>query len=114
MSKSYIHDYVGTTICFSASLIFLAATASIIPNSSLKNLCYVWIIVVTITLFFVLKSLFLAKKGDATEGDNNKHEIEVSSPLKKLSFYDNYFWIVFLVLFPIFICSLIGGEQQQK
>jgi len=87
MSKSYINDYVGTTTCFAASLMFLASTASIIPISSLRTAFFAWIIIVIITVFFVLKSLFLAKKDSAIEENNVEQEIEEKFQTNKLPFY---------------------------
>ncbi len=114
MSKSYINDYVGTTTCFAASLMFLASTASIIPISSLRTAFFAWIIIVIITVFFVLKSLFLAKKDSAIEENNVEQEIEEKFQTNKLPFYNTYFWVILLILFPVLICGLLGEGTATK
>jgi hypothetical protein len=113
MSKSYINDYVGTTICFSASLLFLARTASIIPNSWLRSAFFVWIITVIVTVFFVVKSYIYCRK-DNTIKDNNEQEIDDKSHTNRPPFLDTYFKIILLVLFPIFICGFIGEGIATK
>ncbi len=112
MSKSSINDYVGTTICLSASFIFLAATASIILISSLRTAFFAWVIIVLVTAFFVLKS-YIQKKGNSIES-NNKQEIEDKFKTSKLPFYDTYFYGIFLILFPVFICTLLGEGIATK